>query len=134
MRRAAAALSALSSLPGLARGTGTFLASDLLDLMPCLAADFLSSECDSADFLPAAFEPWLVDAVSAAATLTNASRLADAKAATSADRCRGFKSEVPSPGEPNGPVPLALIRDGTCTEIWRKSAASSGSGAFVALP
>jgi hypothetical protein len=87
MRRLAAALSALSSLLGLARGTGTFLASDLPAFAPCLEAGFLSSECEAVDFLPVVLEPWLVDAVSAAAMLTNASRLADAKAATSADRC-----------------------------------------------
>ncbi len=136
MRRLAAALSALSSLLGLARGTGTFLASDLpdfSDFTPCLDADFLSPECDPVDFLPAVFDPWTVDAFSAAATWTNASRLADAKAATSADRCRGVKSKSPKPGEPRGPMPLALIRNGTCTEIWRKSAAFDGSGAFVAL-
>jgi hypothetical protein len=67
MRRLAAALTALSSLLGLARGTGTFLASDLPDLVPCLE-DFLSSECDPVDFLPAVFELWFVDAFSAAAT------------------------------------------------------------------
>jgi hypothetical protein len=56
MRRLAAL--SLSSLLGLARGTGTFLASDLPDLTPCLEADFfLSSECETADFLPAVFEP-----------------------------------------------------------------------------
>jgi hypothetical protein len=69
MRRLAAALdwelSAVSSAPGLGRGSGTFLASDLPDLAPCLS-DFLSSEC--VDFLPAVFELWLVDAFSAAAT------------------------------------------------------------------
>jgi hypothetical protein len=67
MRRLAAALPALSFLLGRARGTGTFLASDLPDFGPCLE-DFLSSECEAADFLPAVFEPWLVDVFSAAAT------------------------------------------------------------------
>jgi hypothetical protein len=67
MRRLAAAPAALSSLIGLARGTGTFLASDLPDFASCLE-DFLSSECEATDFLPAVFEPWTVDAFSAAAT------------------------------------------------------------------